>query len=105
LLHQHLQLVKLGVAGCNITKQWQLVSKVELDQSQSKGYTVNGLQQLFALILPFEFGDAGFLGNFSQLAPGFIMLRLETEGVALAVGHGGVVVRLRGVVRQGRIRG
>jgi hypothetical protein len=105
LLHQHLQLVKLGVAGCNITKQWRLVSKVELDQSQSKGYTVNGLQQLFALILPFEFGDAGFLGNFSQLAPGFIMLRLETEGVALAVGHGGVVVRLRGVVRQGRIRG
>jgi hypothetical protein len=27
LLHQHLQPVKLGVAGCNITKQWQLVSK------------------------------------------------------------------------------
>jgi hypothetical protein len=26
------------------------------------------------------------------------------EGIALAVGHGGVVVRLRGVVRQGWIR-
>jgi hypothetical protein len=31
LLHQHLQLVKLGVAGCNITEQWRLVSKVEWD--------------------------------------------------------------------------
>jgi hypothetical protein len=25
LLHQHLQPVKLGVAGCNFTKQWRLV--------------------------------------------------------------------------------
>jgi hypothetical protein len=25
LLYQHLQLVKLGIAGCNITKQWRLV--------------------------------------------------------------------------------
>jgi hypothetical protein len=72
-----------------------------LYQSQSKGYTVNGLQQLFTLILPFELSDAGFLGNFSQIASGFVTLRLETEGVALAVGHGGVVVRLRGVVGQG----
>jgi hypothetical protein len=31
LLYQHLQLVKLGVAGCNITRQWRLVSKVEWD--------------------------------------------------------------------------
>jgi hypothetical protein len=76
-----------------------------LDQSQSKGFTVNSLQQLFTLILPFELSDVGFLGTFSQLASGFVMLRLETEGVALAVGHGGVVVRLRGVVRQGWIRG
>jgi hypothetical protein len=50
-------------------------------------------------MLPFELSDAGFLGNFSQLTPGLVTLRLETEGVALAVGHGGVVVRLRGVVR------
>jgi hypothetical protein len=63
------------------------------------GFTVNGLQQLFALILPFKLIDAGFLGNFSQLAPGFVTLCLETEGVALAVGHEGVVVRLRRVVR------
>jgi hypothetical protein len=25
LLHQHLQLIKLGVTGCNITKQRRLV--------------------------------------------------------------------------------
>jgi hypothetical protein len=25
LLHQHLQLVELDVAGCNITRQWWLV--------------------------------------------------------------------------------
>jgi hypothetical protein len=43
-------------------------------------------------MLPFELSDAGFLGNFSQLAPGFVTLRLETEGVALAVGKGRVVV-------------
>jgi hypothetical protein len=54
---------------------------------------------MFTLILPFELSDAGFLGNFFQLALGFIMLRLETKGVALTVGPGGVVVRLRGVVR------
>jgi hypothetical protein len=25
LLHQHLQPVKLGVTGCNVARQWQLV--------------------------------------------------------------------------------
>jgi hypothetical protein len=66
LLHQHFQLVKLGVAGYKIARQWRLVSKLELDQSESKGFTVNGLQQLFTLMLPFELSDAGFLGNFSR---------------------------------------
>jgi hypothetical protein len=56
-------------------------------------------------MLPFELGDASFLGNLSQPAPGFVTLRLETEGVALAVARGGVVVRIRGVVWQGWIRG
>jgi hypothetical protein len=56
-------------------------------------------------MLPFELSDASFLGNLSQLAPGFVTLRLETEGVVLAVARGGVVVRLRGVVQQGWIRG
>jgi hypothetical protein len=69
-------------------------------EDQSKGYTVDGCQQLFALVLPFEFSDAGFLGDFSQLAPGLVTLRLEAESVALVVGHRGVVIRLRGVVRQ-----
>jgi hypothetical protein len=31
LLHQHLQLVKLDVAGCKVARQWR--SKVGLDQS------------------------------------------------------------------------
>jgi hypothetical protein len=64
-----------------------------------KKFTVNGLQQLPALMLPFELSDASFLRNLSQLAPGFVTLRLETEGVALAVARRGVAVRLRGVVR------
>jgi hypothetical protein len=25
LLHQHLQLVELGVTGCKVARQWQLV--------------------------------------------------------------------------------
>jgi hypothetical protein len=36
----------------------------------------------------------GFLGDFSQLAPGLITLRLEAKGVALVVGHRGLVIRL-----------
>jgi hypothetical protein len=56
-------------------------------------------------MLSFELNDASFLGNLSQLAPGFITLRLETEGVVLTLARGGVVVRLRGVVRQRWIRG
>jgi hypothetical protein len=27
LLHQHFQLLKLGVAGCKVAKQWWSVSK------------------------------------------------------------------------------
>jgi hypothetical protein len=36
-------------------------------------------------MLPFELSDADLLGNFSQLAPGFVTLRFEMEGVALVV--------------------
>jgi hypothetical protein len=50
-------------------------------------------------MLPFELGDSSLLGNILQLALGFFELCLEAEGVVLPVGHGGVVVRLRGVVR------
>jgi hypothetical protein len=56
-------------------------------------------------MLPFELSDVGLLGNIFQLAPGFIALCLEPEGVALVVARGRVVVRLRGVVRQGWVRG
>jgi hypothetical protein len=56
-------------------------------------------------MLPFELGNPGFLGNIFQLAPGFVALRLETEGVTLIVARGGEVVWLRGVVWQGRICG
>jgi hypothetical protein len=56
-------------------------------------------------MLPFDLSDAGFLGNIFQLTPGFVALCLEPEGVALVVARGRVVVRLRGVVRQGWVRG
>jgi hypothetical protein len=66
-----------------------------------KKFTVNDLQQLFALMLPFELSDAGLLGNILQFVPGFVALRLEPEGIALVLVRGRVVVRLRRVVRQG----
>jgi hypothetical protein len=56
-------------------------------------------------MFPFELSDIGFLGNLSQLVPGFVALRFETEGIALVVARGRVVLRLRGVVRQSWIRG
>jgi hypothetical protein len=70
-----------------------------------KRFTVNGLQQLLALMLPFKLGDSGLLGNIFQLAPGFVALRLEPEGVVLVVARGRIVLRLRGVIRHGWIRG
>jgi hypothetical protein len=44
LLHQHFQLVKLGVAGCKVAKQWRLVSKPNWIGGQSRGRTVDGFQ-------------------------------------------------------------
>jgi hypothetical protein len=29
LLHQHLQLVKLGVTGCKVARQWRLIQKLD----------------------------------------------------------------------------
>jgi hypothetical protein len=55
-------------------------------------------------MFPFKLGDAGLLGNIFQLTTGFVALRLESESGALVVVRGRVVVRLRGVVRQGWIR-
>jgi hypothetical protein len=34
-------------------------------------------------VLPFELGDSGLLGDVFQLAPGFIALGHEPEGVAV----------------------
>jgi hypothetical protein len=56
-------------------------------------------------MLPFELSDSSLLGDIFQLALGFFKFHLEAEGVAFAVLHGRVVVRLRGVIRQGRICG
>jgi hypothetical protein len=69
-----------------------------------KRFTVNGLQQLLALVLPFKLSDSRLLGNIFQLAPGFLKLR-EPEGVALTVARRRIVVQLRGVVRQGWVCG
>jgi hypothetical protein len=55
-------------------------------------------------MLPFQLGDADLLGDIFQLVPSFVTLRLESESSALIVARGRVVVRLRGVVRQGWIR-
>jgi hypothetical protein len=37
----------------------------------------------------------------SSSSLGHLELRLEAESIKFPVGHGGVVIRLRGVVRQG----
>jgi hypothetical protein len=79
-----------------------------LDWGEIEGCTVDGCQQLFALVLILQFGDGGLLGDIFQLTLGHLKLHLEAEGVKFPVGNGGVVVRLRGVVRQrliGRRRG
>jgi hypothetical protein len=68
--------------------------------SSSKSRTVDSCQQLFALVLPHQFGYASLLGDVSQLALGHLKFRLEAESVKFPVGHGGVAVQLRGVVWQ-----
>jgi hypothetical protein len=52
------------------------------------------------LVLPLQFGYASLLGDVFQLTLGHLKFRLEAESVKFPVGHGGVVVRLRGVVWQ-----
>jgi hypothetical protein len=81
-----------------------LALKAGLDQRfDFKSCTVDGVQQLFALVLPLQLGYARLLGDVLQLALGRLQLRLEAEGVDLPVGHGGVAVGLRGVVWKGLI--
>jgi hypothetical protein len=55
LLYQLLQLVELSVAGCKKQKsKISVKSRVESRINQSR--TVNGFQQLLALVLPFQLG-------------------------------------------------
>jgi hypothetical protein len=55
----------------------------------------------FALVFPLQFGYASLFGDIFQLVLGHLQLRLEAESVELPIGHGGVMVGLRGVVREG----
>jgi hypothetical protein len=57
------------------------------------GRTVNGRQQLLALVFPLEFGYASLFGDILQLALGHLQLRLEAESNKFRLrGNGGVVV-------------
>jgi hypothetical protein len=58
---------------------------------------------LLALVLPLQLGYARLFGDVLQLALGRLQFRLEAESVEFPVGHGGVAVRLQGVVRKGLI--
>jgi hypothetical protein len=53
------------------------------------------------LVFPFQLGYAGLLGNLLQLALGHLQFPFEAESVEFPLRHGGVAVRLRGVVGQG----
>jgi hypothetical protein len=44
---------------------------------------------LLALVLRFGLGDSSLLGDVSQLALGFIALRLEPMGVEVAIARAG----------------
>jgi hypothetical protein len=68
--------------------------------SSSKSRTVDSCQQLLALVLPLQFGYASLLGDVFRLTLGHLKFRLEAEGVKFPVGHGGVAIRLQGVVQQ-----
>jgi hypothetical protein len=56
------------------------------------GCTVDGRQQLLALVFPLQFGYASFFGDILQLALGHLQLRLEAESIKFPIGNGGVVV-------------
>jgi hypothetical protein len=56
------------------------------------GRTVDGRQQLLALVFPLQFGYASLFGDVLQLALGHLQLRLEVESIKFPVGNGGVMV-------------
>jgi hypothetical protein len=51
------------------------------------------------MVLPLQLGYARLFGDVLQLALDRLQFHLEAESVKLPIGHGGVAVRLRGVVR------
>jgi hypothetical protein len=61
-----------------------------MERFQSR--TIDGRQQLLALVLPLQFGYASLFGDVFQFALGHLQLRLEVESIKFPVGHGGVVV-------------
>jgi hypothetical protein len=52
-----------------------------LDQRAVSGRTVDGLQQLLALVFPFQLDYASLFGDVLQLALGRLQFRLEAESV------------------------
>jgi hypothetical protein len=92
LLHQHFQLVELGVTGCKIQDKGDQYQKPDWIKERFQSRTVDGRQQLLALVLPLQFGYASLFGDIFQLALGHLQLRLEAESVKFPVGNGGVMV-------------
>jgi hypothetical protein len=56
------------------------------------GRTVDGHQQLLALVFPLQFGYTSLCGDVLQLALGHLQLRLEAESIKFPVGNEGVMV-------------
>jgi hypothetical protein len=77
------------------------IKKPDWNRERFQSRTVDGRQQLLALVLPLQFGYASLFGDVLQLALGHLELRLEAESIKFPVGHGGVAIRLRGVIWQG----
>ena len=47
--------------------------------------TIDGVQELLPLMLPFELGDTGFFGDGLQFSSGLVALLEEMAGVAVSV--------------------
>jgi hypothetical protein len=98
LLHQRLELVELSITGCKVQEKGGLALKAGLDQRAALGPYRRWSPAAVALVFPFQLGYTNLLGDLLQLALGRLQFRLEAESVEFPVGHGGVAVRLRGVV-------
>jgi hypothetical protein len=52
----------------------EVSSEFEVKLKQITRFTIDGLQQLLALVHPFKLGDSSLLGDISQLVPSFVAL-------------------------------